>query len=497
MKTVTDTNNKKNIAVFLHGYATSPTDLDQLADSFKEAGFETLNPWLPFHPLDTGVVAEQDAFSLDKTKNEIIASIQSIDSDTYDIYLVGFSLGGALAVDIAAEVNLAGVLAISPFFESTYRKITNTYLSIRGMTPSFKIKRRFQTTTKGSRKYLAHEAPSLPVQATIEVAKNAEKLENRVSLSRCPILLVHSLDDKISSFSATARVVRASAREDIRLVPIHGLNHFIQFDIAPHTLRDIALEYFSPSESMTESETEILSVVINESWQESRHWSGIIFQLIVGFFTLFGALLAFTLPDVLQASWGEADGQEIVKSLSGGELQKHHKAVAGAPYYLIGYSFVISIYIILLSLYFFYMNRIDSFIRVHVEPLYNFAPWMQYRTRAEATGKTSSIITNAVSIPTVLIPIFASISLLVALPFIFPDRIFVWELRNAFLHSFYFSSVILSLYSVWSLFLLKFHASSVTYGISAPIKTSSGMELAIRRLYASINKGAYGRVRDN
>ncbi len=194
------------------------------------------------------------------------------------------------------------------------------------------------------------------------------------------------------------------------------------------------------------------------------------------------------------ASWGETVvGQAAIERLPF-ELQVEHlTAVAGAPYYIVSYSFIIYLYLILLSLYFFYLNRIDTFIRIHVEPLHDVVPWIQSRTRREATGTTSRRLTNMLTIPVALIPWFAATTMMFIAPIVFTDRL-AWEGgRNLFLHTFYVTTLLMAFISAGSLYALQRHTSHVVYGIPAPITTTPAMETQITRLYASVWNGAYAK----
>ncbi len=295
---IVDSGHKKQLALFLHGFATSPTDLSMLADAFSQAGFETRKPCLAGHPINSCDAESENELTMVELQQSVLRELNEIDCQKFDVYLVGFSLGGALAIDVAADLPLAGVLAINPFFEPTNSRRVRCLLKIATCFPWIPRKRQFQTTIRQTRKYLAHEVATLPLQATREVIENAPKLGARLALSKCPVIIVHSLDDKVAAFSSSAQIVKSAARADIRLVPIHGLNHFMQFDVSPNVLRDLALTHFKQCYTKETIDPVVLASIHSEHHKESRHWSGIMFQIIVGFYSLFGALVAFTLPDV-------------------------------------------------------------------------------------------------------------------------------------------------------------------------------------------------------
>ncbi|TKB07451.1 carboxylesterase [Desulforhopalus sp. IMCC35007] len=483
----TKQSNKKLLAFFLHGFATSPTDLNMLAEAFAEAGFEIHCPTLLGHPMNnsSGVI------TVDEIKTPILAALNEIDRNEFDIFLIGFSLGASLAIDIAGEVPVSGVLAISPFFQPPNPQMSRFFLKAVSGLPRFRLKRKFQTSTPEARKFLSHEIGTLPILPALEILRGSPLLGKKLKQTKCPVLVVHSFGDKVASFSATAKRIQNSARPGTRLIPMHGLNHFIQFDVCPYILRDLALAHIKGQHSDEVIDPVVFAAIHNTVNEESRHWSGILFKIIIGFFSLFGALLAFTLPEVLTAFWSQnLLSPEDLSSFSQKAIEQK-KAYAGAPYYLTAYVFVISLYIIILSLYYMLMNRIDTFIRLHIDPFYSVMSWTQYRTRSASSGKIAGLMIPMLSVPLVLVPLLAAISLIIGISWIYPDRILDFSARNLFLNGFYFSALLLTFCSIGSLYALGVHAKTMVYGTPAPITTTPSVEKLISQLYASVCKGKY------
>ena len=171
-------------------------------------------------------------------------------------------------------------------------------------------------------------------------------------------------------------------------------------------------------------------------------------------------------------------------------LEEIHKQIAGAPYYVISYSLVINIYVILLCLYFFYLNRVDAFIRVHFEPLFQTMPWIQVRTRLGSSGVASRKMTKAVSLPILVIPFLSSLGILVFTAAKYADRLTTFESRNAFLTIFFVSAVLLWGMALRTLLALGSYTDQIVYGVPAPIGTTLDRERAVSRFLAAICPGA-------
>ena len=122
-------------------------------------------------------------------RESVLSAIGEIDKQECEIYLVGFSLGGALAIDVSVDLPVMGVLAINPFFELANPRLAQFLLHTATLFPWLPRKRIFQTTLRQTRKFLSHEVKSLPLQATREVFEKSADLGARLELSKCPIII--------------------------------------------------------------------------------------------------------------------------------------------------------------------------------------------------------------------------------------------------------------------------------------------------------------------
>ncbi len=217
---------------------------------------------------------------------------------------------------------------------------------------------------------------SLPVQETknmIDEIKNKDYIFTDIE---CNTFLFHSMDDKVSDYYAVSNQVNNN--KNIKLITFRNLNHFMQFDIPQQVLSDTILKLLEPKETEVIN-TEIIKDSFFHMSKESNHWSGIIYKLIVGFFSIFGALVYFSLPDILAEK-------------------------PTTPYYLTSYILLTCIFTMLAAMYFFYLNRAIVFLKLHVEPYLNVMPWTTYRTNKFISGTESVQITNKVSIVIIGIP---------------------------------------------------------------------------------------------
>jgi fermentation-respiration switch protein FrsA (DUF1100 family) len=133
----------------------------------------------PGKPDEAGLYADARAF---------LALARKL-APTSRIYLMGFSLGGAPALNTAAEEEVAGVVTLAAF------------ASLADVAPP--ISRRL-----------------LP-----------DRFDNRAAIARVsePILILHGTADEVIPF-AQAEALRASASHGVRLLRLEGAGHAADFD---------------------------------------------------------------------------------------------------------------------------------------------------------------------------------------------------------------------------------------------------------------------------
>ena len=166
----------------------------------------------------------------------------------------------------------------------------------------------------------------------------------------------------VANYWAVANLAKSITPFGSCLVTFRCLKHFLHFDAPLCSWFDVISSFFWQKDSTINApDREQIKDARLHASAELRHWSGILFQLIVGFFSIFGALVYFSLPEILNEK-------------------------SGAPYYLASYSILTSFFLILLCLYFFYVNRVNVFLKHHIEPYISSISWTAYRTTKFFSG---------------------------------------------------------------------------------------------------------------
>ena len=462
---ITFPNNKtenKNVYLFIHGYGTSPADIFPLAKIFIQKEYFTDFLCLKGHDDFTELANVTYSEWYEQLKKRYLIHKKA----NRKIILIGFSLGATLAFDFASKNDIDGIISISGFMGHRFSYLTNRILKVYQLLKIKNKKRHLQTTKKKTRKEI-YASLYLPINTTQMIIREAHRVSQGNGCIDCPVLFFHSHNDRVASYKKIKEFISNSFFSNYRLIPFRGLNHHLQFDMSPEFMFETIIEYLqiSPNTSERIDEAQSLELVYNQCREESRFWANIIFKIIVGFFSIFGALLYFSLETIL-------------------------KKMPEAPYFLISYSIVINTYILLLSLYFFYMNRVDVYIKYHLEPQMLGFPWISFRTMGCASGKESERITKHSSIFIGIIPILASISIIIYSLKAYSFRFFVYKNENVFIQIFMLTAIVLLIAALKSTINLRLYNIRELYRKIPFYKTTPVFENMLLKLYSTIKPGS-------
>ncbi|MGH2974890.1 MAG: alpha/beta hydrolase [Solirubrobacterales bacterium] len=445
-------------AVFVHGLGTTDRDLQPVAAAFAEQGIHALLLTLAGH--DEGEAELPDvtvAGWLDQVRDAVDAALASHDA----VYLVGFSLGAALALRVATERDLAGVLCVSTFARpAKHRWLVKAALLFPRFPPVGS--RRPRTSVKATRLELRWRS-KLPTPILKRVIEEAPQLSAVPRRRR--VLFVHSVNDPVASYSAVAELVQGAASSDVRLITLSGLAHFVQFDVSPHALCGAALAHFHPDGGEPDRRHPAWIENVRQREDEVRHWANVLSLLFLGFFTVFGTLAKATLPEIAAKD-------------------------PSAPYLLFAYVLLIAVYLQFAFLNFFYMNRTQAYLRIYVDPLQESGVgWTFYRTDRWASGRASRRMTRFVASSGTLLPLLMALAAIGYAFATYHDRLFDLISKNLGLQALALLAVCWLVQVAYTGFTLVRYTNVHLYRVPPMVPASRKFLLVLRDLYASAQPG--------
>lgn len=445
--------------IFVHGFASSTLDLMPLAAAFADGGAVCHVLTLDGH---AGAPEELASVTVDRWLAQVRDAVDASQRRGARTYLVGFSYGAALALRVASERAVDGVLCISAFAELRRKRLARLALRFSQFPPVGS--RRPRTTVKHTREQLrwTGAVPTSTVKHVVAAAPDLASIPNT-----CPVLFIHSVDDPVADYGAIARRVQSAASNRVRLVTLAGLAHFIQFDISPHRIRDLAFAHFTaPATESPPAPEPTQAQALEKREDEIRHWANVLSVLVLGFFASFGAILNATLPDIINKN-------------------------ARAPYYLVGYPAVLSLYLGFAFLYLFYLDRAQAYVRIFLDPLQETGiGWIAYRTNRWVSGRASHQMTRLIAASSVLLPSAVAVASLTYAVTEYHSRLFAADGRYVFLRLLALIAVVGMVQAAYAGIRVTRYSRVHLYTIPSVVPASREFLRALQDLYTSVLPGS-------
>ena len=175
--------------VFIHGFTGTPWALEELGNYLAKREITVTAPLLPGHgtkPEDLIGISWKEWVEASRKEFE------SIRNKCSSVFLLGFSMGGSIALKLASQIEVNGVITLSAPVRLRDPKV---YL-LPLMRPFKKYWKKKKVSSVQITSEMAYEI--YPLAAVSELVKLLRSVRRCLSKVSCPILVVHSgRDDRI------------------------------------------------------------------------------------------------------------------------------------------------------------------------------------------------------------------------------------------------------------------------------------------------------------
>ncbi|WP_083392173.1 alpha/beta fold hydrolase [Bacillus sp. MUM 13] len=216
-----------------HGFNGTPQSVEYLGSQFAEKGYTVYAPRLKGHgsaASDLKVCSYQDWI---QNLEDAYCVLQQTCSR---VYILGQSMGGALAIDLASKTNCDGVITVNaalkvPQYEQ-YRKVQSP-LFIPDGSPDIK---------DPSAKEITY--PEVPLHSIKQLLSLMDKTSENVKKTTCPLLLFYSVEDHVVPAECSFYLYDQAASPEKELIALKQSYHVASLDydkehIIKNTLRFI------------------------------------------------------------------------------------------------------------------------------------------------------------------------------------------------------------------------------------------------------------------
>lgn len=234
--------------LLLHGFGGSPAEVEPLAESLAQRGYTVSVPVLPGHgttPRDFAATSNSQYLAA------VRQCFEAMRQQCGQVYVVGFSMGGLLAIQLEQEVKLDGLVLMStpiqPWSDHAdfewLKRAAQGGTRINLFVPTLGI----PTLVKAARRELGGAAPNVvepnyaayPAASCLHVLELIEQVKPTLESVTTPTLILHSRDDYVSAASSAQYLHDHLGCGDKRLVYLENSGHVIALGRERETVAEL------------------------------------------------------------------------------------------------------------------------------------------------------------------------------------------------------------------------------------------------------------------
>lgn len=214
--------------LLLHGFTSGPHEMKPISNALKNKEYSILIPLLPGHGstpedllkckwYDWFVGAKEALFDLRKTCDKII--------------VVGQSMGGTLALHLAAHYQLDGVIALAPglFFKekkTRFLPLVSKFIRYRRKVNGPDIHDEQERINQKPYSY-----DKTPLKAAYQLKQMFEHLINDLPEIYAPAMLIHSTQDHVIDYKSSEYIYDNISSENKKFLTLKESYHVLTLDL--------------------------------------------------------------------------------------------------------------------------------------------------------------------------------------------------------------------------------------------------------------------------
>ena len=237
----------KGVVLFVHGFLGTPNNFNTLPAQVAEAGWCAKSMMLPgYSTAPSDVIGVTAADLLNATKE----TVTGLREEYGRVVLLGHSMGGAIVTSCASEIPVDGLILAAPYFKTQFHwyYILPAETWAKFVTPIFwwapsmdrPVNLRASKPHIVSYQWAHRDA----MRAAIALSQEAGKRETLDAI-HCPVLLVHSRGDSVTSLDAAEKAVAAMPAEHKETVVLERSDHVIFWDYDAEIVSAAVLKFLA------------------------------------------------------------------------------------------------------------------------------------------------------------------------------------------------------------------------------------------------------------
>lgn len=218
---------KETGCLLIHGFGGNREEVAPLARRLQEDGYQVRCPALKGH---TGKRQDLKGITYQEWITSAEQDLKELSAVSQDICLVGFSMGGLIALNLAVQYDVQGVVTLnSPVYYWDIKRIMLNLLEDLKARKFDNTGRYFQSGAK------------FPLSAMINFRILLSKTKGVMKMVHCPVFIAQALEDDTVRKSSAAYLQRniASPNKTLKYYPNAG-HLILSSQVSAQVIQDVA-----------------------------------------------------------------------------------------------------------------------------------------------------------------------------------------------------------------------------------------------------------------
>jgi carboxylesterase len=208
--------------LLLHGFTSCPFELRLLGDHLYNEGYTVSIPLLPGHgtsPNDLRKQSWKDWYEAAKK------SLFELRKSCQTVYVIGLSMGGSIALHLAAHYEVEGIVALAP---GLHLKNKFSFLS-HVLYPLYPYSKKwFGPDIKASVDTITYN--KIPVKSLSELLCMFKHLQDDLTDINAPLLIIYAQKDHVINSKSAQEIYHKASSKNKRILSLNDSYHIITLD---------------------------------------------------------------------------------------------------------------------------------------------------------------------------------------------------------------------------------------------------------------------------
>ncbi|MBI2092763.1 MAG: alpha/beta fold hydrolase [Deltaproteobacteria bacterium] len=235
--------------ILIHGLTGTPATMAPLAEAFGKAGYKVITPILAGHGETPKKLS---AIKWNEWYDDVCKAYDALTTDAGEIYCAGISLGSLLALKLALDKRrplkkiaaLSTPLKLSPLLEKMILPLTHIPPLRFFLKYSKKDWKEGVLDEIGREIYKNASYPKMPVKSVWELQKLQKDLLKNLPQLKTPVLLIHSIKDKVALPLNVALFRKISKLAPPKVLWLENSHHVVTLDTEKELVAEYILNFF-------------------------------------------------------------------------------------------------------------------------------------------------------------------------------------------------------------------------------------------------------------